>query len=393
MTQPHSRPVGVTIVAWLFVVVGVVGALAVLLWFAGSGRIKEGLPLEVIGGVAVSVLLGVVAGAKLLQGKSWAWYEATSVCVLALGLGGFSVATKWGPPALGPGLAALGAILCLYLLRGSVVDFFGIKRRTRWISLVTELAVCAVVLLGLSFATREPAPVTADSSQLLQALGEHAADSDTDLQFMLERLQNGNEAERVSAAWALGQSGRSDAAPELLRAAREESDTSVRVNAIASLAALGGPEIEEDLLGFLDDADAEIQAAGLRGLADEQFAGAAARVGQVLAENAELRGAAADVLGIMGNPKAVPYLQQAADDAEEDIRARVAFALGKLGDPQAVPTLIRLLEDPQWSVRANAAQALGMLGDSSARQALEGIRDDPNSSVRAASEAALEGLP
>ncbi len=393
MAEPDFRPVGVTVVAWLFVGGGVAGVLAVLLWFARSGRVTEGLPLEVVGGVALAVSLGVVAGAKLLQGRTWAWYEATSLCVLALGLGGFSAATKWGPPALGPGLAALGLILALYLLRGSVVDFFGIKRRTRWIPLVTELAVCAVVLLGLYHATREPAPVTPDSSQLLQALGEEAARSDADLQFMLERLRNGNGAERVSAAWALGQSGRSDAVPELLRAAREESDTGVRINAIASLGTLGGPEIEQDLLGFLDDADPEIQAAGLRGLADEKFAGAAARVGQVLVENVELRGAAADVLGIMGSPEAVPFLQQAADDAEEDIRARVAFALGKLGDPQAVPTLIGLLEDPQWSVRANAAQALGMLGDSSARQALEGTRDDPNSSVRAASKAALEKLP
>ncbi len=393
MAEPYSRPVGVTIVAWLFVGGGVGGALAVLVWFARSGRIMEGLPLEVIGGVAVAVFLGVGSGTKLLQGRRWAWYEATGLCVLALGLGGFSVAVKWGHPALGPGLAALGLILCIYLQSGSVVDFFGIKRRTRWIPLVTELAVCAVLLLALYFATREPDPVTADSSQLLQALGEHAANGDKDVQFMLERLENGNGPERVSAAWALGQSGRADAVPELLRAAREESDLGVRINAIASLAALGGPEIEQDLLGFLDDADTEIQAAGLRGLADEKFAGAAARVGQVLVENVELRGTAADVLGTLGNPEAVRFLQQVADDVEEDVRTRIAFALGKLGDPQAVPTLIDLLEDQQWSVRANAAQALGMIGDSSARDALEGTRDDPNSSVRDAGEAALEKLP
>ncbi len=393
MAEPNSRPVGVTLVAWLFVVVGVASALAVVVWFARSGRITEGLPLEVIGGVAVAVFLGVLAGAKLLQGRSWAWYEATSLCVLTLGLGGFSVALKWGHPALGPGLAALGLVLLIYLQSRSVIDFFGIKRRASWILLVTELTVCAVILLGLYFATRGPDPVTADSSLLLQALGEHAADSDNDLQFMLERLENGNGPERVSAAWALGQSGRADAVPQLLRAAREESDTDVRINVIASLAALGGPEIERDLVGFLDDADAEIQAAGLRGLAHEKFAGAASRVGQLLLENVELRSTAADVLGTLGNPEAVPFLLQAADDAEEDVRTRIAFALGKLGDAQAVPTLIDLLHDQQWSVRANAAQALGMIGDSSAREALEGTRNDPNSSVRAASDAALEKLP
>ena len=114
MAEPYSRPVGVTVVAWLFIVGGVAGALAVLVWFARSGRITEGLPLEVIGGVAGAVFLGVVAGAKLLQGRSWAWYEATSLCVLTLGLGGFSVALEWGHPALGPGLAALGLVLLIY---------------------------------------------------------------------------------------------------------------------------------------------------------------------------------------------------------------------------------------------------------------------------------------
>ena len=392
MAEPNPRPIGVTILAWLFVVSGVTGATAVLLWFALSGRISEGLPMEVVAGVAAAILLGVVAGAKLLQGRSWAWYEATSLCVLALGFGGFGVAIEWGPRALGAGLATLGLVLCVYLLSGSVVDFFGIRRRTRWISLVAQLVVCSAVLLGFHFATRESAPGTVDSSQLLQALGELASDSDKDVQFMMERLENGNEPERLTAAWALGQSGRADAVPQLLRAAREESDTSVRMNAIASLAALGGAEIEQDLLGFLDEADAEIQAAALRGLADEKFAGAAARVGQLLVENVGLRDTAADVLGKMGNPDAVPFLQQAADDTDADVRTRIAFALGKLGDPQAVPTLIDLLQDPQWSVRANAAQALGMIGDSSAQNALGGMRRDPNSSVRDASEAALEKL-
>lgn len=392
MAEPHSRPIGVTLLAWLFIVSGVTGATAVLLWFALSGRFSEGLPLEVIGGVAAAIFLGVVAGAKLLRGKSWAWYEATSLCVVALGFGGFGVVMHWEPRALGAGLAVVGLVFCVYLLSGSVVDFFGIKRRTRWIALVAQLVVCAAVLLGFRFATLESGPGTVDSSQLLQALGEQSAGTDKDVQFMIERLQNGNESERLSAAWALGQSGQADAVPELSRAAREDADTSVRINAIAALAALGGAEIEQDLLAFLDDAEAEVQAAGLRGLADEKFAAAAARVGQLLVENVELRGTAADVLGKMGNPDAVPFLQQVADDADSDVRTRIAFALGKLADPQAVPTLIDLLQDPEWSVRANAAQALGMIGDSSARNALEDMRKDPHSSVRDASADALEKL-
>lgn len=395
VTEPNVRPIGVTLVAWLFIAAGIAGATAVLVWFVRSGRIKEGLPIEMLLGITAAVLLGVVAGAKLLQGARWAWYEATGLGVLAVGVGGFSFVMnkEWGPPVLAPILVAFGLAACALLLSGNAPGFFGLGTAKAWTPVLAELVVCAAALTGVHFLTQEAAPEAADSSQLLQSLGEHEADSDQDIQFMLERLETGNQAERISAGWALGRSGRAEAIPGLLRAAREDADTAVRINAIGSMAALGGPEIESDLVGFLYDADAEVQSAGLRGLADAKFAGATAQVGRVLLENLKLRGLAVDVLGRMGNPEAISYLRQAVDDTDEDVRTRIAFALGKLGDAGGVPVLVGLLQDEQWTVRANAVQALGMIGDSAAREAIEKLLDDPNSAVRSASEAALEKLP
>jgi HEAT repeat protein len=76
-----------------------------------------------------------------------------------------------------------------------------------------------------------------------------------------------------------------------------------------------------------------------------------------------VRRAAAEALGAIGDPQAVPPLIQALGDWSENVRRAAAEALGKLGDRQAVPALIKALGDSDWVVRCNAAEALGKLGD------------------------------
>jgi hypothetical protein len=71
----------------------------------------------------------------------------------------------------------------------------------------------------------------------------------------------------------------------------------------------------------------------------------------------------------LGAP-AVPALIQALGDSDWDVRRAAAEALGKLGDPQAVPALIQALGDSDWDVRRAAAEALGELGDPQAVPAL-----------------------
>jgi HEAT repeat protein len=66
----------------------------------------------------------------------------------------------------------------------------------------------------------------------------------------------------------------------------------------------------------------------------------------------------------------VPALIQALGDDWGNVRFAAAEALGKLGDPQAVPALIQALGDSGWDVRRAAAEALGKLGDPQAVPAL-----------------------
>ena len=64
--------------------------------------------------------------------------------------------------------------------------------------------------------------------------------------------------------------------------------------------------------------------------------------------------------------------ERLADDDNEAVRAAAAEALGWIGGPPAVPQLIRSFEDdPDDDVRSRAAGALGSLGDPAAIPALE----------------------
>jgi HEAT repeat protein len=64
-----------------------------------------------------------------------------------------------------------------------------------------------------------------------------------------------------------------------------------------------------------------------------------------------------EAFGAAGAP-AVPTLIQALGDSDRDVRRAAAEALGKLGDPQAVPALIQALGDSDRAVRRAAQQAI-----------------------------------
>ncbi len=75
------------------------------------------------------------------------------------------------------------------------------------------------------------------------------------------------------------------------------------------------------------------------------------------------RSAAADALGSLGDPTAVPALVEALKD-ENYVCVCAAFALAKIKDPRAVEPLIAVLKDQDkfWVARGAAAVALGNLG-------------------------------
>jgi HEAT repeats/TIR domain/NACHT domain len=73
----------------------------------------------------------------------------------------------------------------------------------------------------------------------------------------------------------------------------------------------------------------------------------------------DVRRAAAQALGDIGDARAVEPLLAALRDAEPDVRKAAAHALGDIGDARAVEALLAALHDGEPGVRMAAAQALG----------------------------------
>ena len=105
----------------------------------------------------------------------------------------------------------------------------------------------------------------------------------------------------------------------------------------------------------------------------------------------KLRYAAVDALCGIGQP-AVPALNKALDDENEEVRMFAAFTLGQVGQrvsaEGAIPLLIETLKDKDLEVRMNAAWALGVIRAREAVPALtEMLRDQHIGDRRSAAQA------
>jgi HEAT repeat protein len=109
----------------------------------------------------------------------------------------------------------------------------------------------------------------------------------------------------------------------------------------------------------------------------------------------EERRRAAEVLGLLGDPRAIePLVRDLKHDRDEGARAQSARALGRLKASAAVEPLIAALEDPAEEVRAEAAEALGHLKELGplVLEPLLATLDSEDALVRARAAGALGGF-
>lgn len=118
--------------------------------------------------------------------------------------------------------------------------------------------------------------------------------------------------------------------------------------------------------------------------------------------NPSIRHGAADILGFLGDKRAVEPLIAILNDSNPDIRRTASNSLGLLGDKRAVGPMIRLLEDddessggilffshPLGSVRRWAMDGLFRIGESGKDQLVRALKDD-NDNVRKGAEWVLK---
>ena len=95
-------------------------------------------------------------------------------------------------------------------------------------------------------------------------------------------------------------------------------------------------------------------------------------------KDAEMSRIAAEKLGEIGNPVAIPDLDKALHNRTMFVAAGAAKSLGKIGDKSAVDSLVKALSNKRQDVvvRTAAAEALGIIGHYSAVGSLEQVVND-----------------
>ncbi len=106
-----------------------------------------------------------------------------------------------------------------------------------------------------------------------------------------------------------------------------------------------------------------------------------------------LRYISAQILGRIGDRRALPVLKDLARDSNEHVRRVALVSLGSMGNSEVFDYLVTILSDePLPAVRAAAAEGLEGMGDTLAVPALVHVLEDTASSVRKQAVVALHRL-
>jgi HEAT repeat protein len=198
-----------------------------------------------------------------------------------------------------------------------------------------------------------------------------------EVQAIIRKLrESSNERVKARAAELLRNFPDHDDRPDVVNAlveAAQSDNATVAANAVDSLDELGGDAIDE-LIASLAGVDFDQEGA--------DWVKVKAYMKTLNADVPELRMAAANGLGQLGQADSVEPLTGSFEDPDPRVRARAARACGKIGDPRATTPLESLLRDSKAAVRREAANGLGSIGNRQALQALLPLYEDDNERVR-----------
>jgi HEAT repeat protein len=171
----------------------------------------------------------------------------------------------------------------------------------------------------------------------------------------------------------------------LRRATHYRRDWEVREAASDALGELGDPRAVDSLLDALSDEYWPVRKAAASSLGEIGDPGAVEPL--IAALRAELTHRAGAAVPVRFGYTDFPGLHDSWT-----ARRAIVVALGRLGDARGALPLVEALRDDHKWVRVDAAEALGKLGDARAVDALIGVLTDSDSLVRATAAAALDRL-
>lgn len=172
-----------------------------------------------------------------------------------------------------------------------------------------------------------------------------------------------------------------------LIAALNDSDSSVRWSAVKALGKFNDWRALEPLLHLVHgDTDKEVRGAAVEALGDTPPQSVKMFIQMLERDDSYVRASAAKVLGKLKDIRAVHPLVAALRDKEDEVTKAAAEALGKIGTP-AVDALIAALKTE--GTRLTAAEVLGQIGDVRAVEPLISLLKDKNTLLRETAAGAL----
>jgi HEAT repeat protein/energy-coupling factor transporter ATP-binding protein EcfA2 len=246
-----------------------------------------------------------------------------------------------------------------------------------------NIGVPAVPLLVASLHDPD-AGIRRSAVEVLGKIGDSRA-----VDSLITALRDRDVGVRKSAAEALGKIGDARAVKPLIGALRDQ-DTGVRRSAAEALGKIGNARAVKPLIGALRDQDTGVRRSAAEALGKIGDASAVKPLITALRDqDTGVRRSAAEALGKIGDARAVKSLISVLRDSEASVQRRAAEALEKIGEPSIKP-LIAELRAPETQVRWFAVDILGRLGDARALPELERVaREDKDVFVADAARKAI----
>jgi HEAT repeat protein/type II secretory pathway predicted ATPase ExeA len=230
------------------------------------------------------------------------------------------------------------------------------------------------------------------SARMLHSLGALCMENEV-RDWLLGGLEHINWEMRKATANALGILGNGSAVDRLLGMLQNTTEyDQVRWAAVQTLGTIGNDRAVKPLLdAVLHDRSLVSRAAAkaLSAVGADRVVDPLLDVLQDQAKSEDVRWMAAQILGTLGNERALVPLLAALFDQSVLVRRAAAEALGSLGNDRATGPLLAALGDQETEVVITAAAALGTLGSDHALEFILSAQHNANYDIRCTAARAL----